>query len=147
MNSKLMLTLIIPQTVDVDKFFETIITQVKGRYGNARYVNDLGVPKVNYRAFQGWYKSGTIYSIYDIDAAELEPVIISVLDEFKKYIDFDFNFRVNGKAINNQNFWRINYVDDGIAFEEVDGNGKVNYDVDAAREAAETYNTKLATLS
>lgn len=144
---KLVLTL--PSETDVEKFMDAVITQVQGRYHYAYYFNGLATPSITYRDTCGWLKGNTRYSIYEIDAAEVEPAIISVIADFKKFGDFDFDFRVNGKSIG-VDWWRPTadeMLDEGYenGFETV-RNGEVHYDVAAAEYAADIYNAKITAL-
>lgn len=147
--AKVTLTLTLPSTVDVNKFFEAVNTQVKGRYNSARYFADLAIPEFKHRRNVVSATTWKVFSVYEIDAQELEPAVISVMDEFKTFGNFDFDFRIGGLNLANQKFWKITsdeMFDEGhdCGFEELDANLKVVYDVTAARYAAEIYRAKLA---
>lgn len=147
--AKVTLTMTLPSTVDVYKFFEAVNTQVKGRYNSARYFADLAIPEIKLSKKVGSVKGNKHFNVYEINADELEPAVISVLDEFKTFGNFDFDFRIGGLNLANQKFWKITsdeMFDEGheYGFEELDANLNVVYDVTAARYAAEIYRAKLA---
>ena len=155
MLNKLVLSLSISRKIDVDKFFDTVITQVQGRYGGDLYFTDLAKPTCHLIDNSVSNESRNcyfFYDIYEIDANELEPAVISVLAEFKKFSNFDFTFQLNGKNIDDQNFWRISSDEmfgagHNYGFEDVDDYGKVYYDATAARYAADIYFDKIAAFN
>ena len=141
--AKLKMALTLPATVDVEKFFDAVLTQVKGRYGNDRYFDDIAAPKAELRNYAGRLKGGYAYKMYDIDAAELEPATISVINDFKAFVDLDFDFRVDGKSVHNKTFWQITpdeMLDEGHEY-GFETNG---YDATSARYAAEIYQNKIS---
>jgi len=145
---KLVLTL--PSETDSDKFMDAVITQVQGRYHYAYYFNGLATPSITYRDTCGWLKGTTRYNIYDINADEVEPAFISVIDELAQFGFLSYDFRINGKSIG-VDWWRPTadeMLDEGTeyGFETV-RNGEVYYDETAAEYAADIYNAKIAALA
>ena len=155
MFNKLVLSLSIARKIDVGEFFDTVITQVQGRYGSDLYFTDLAKPTCHLIDNSVSNESRNcyfFYDVYEIDANELEPAVISVLAEFKKFSNFDFTFQLNGKNIDDQNFWRISSDEmfgtgHNYGFEDVDDYGKVYYDATAARYAADIYFDKIAAFN
>ncbi len=131
--AKLKMVLTLPSTVDAEKFMNAVITQVQGRYHYDYYFNGLAAPKIDYRSTCGWLKGNTHYSVYDINADELEPAVISVIADFMEFGNYTYDFRINGKSIG-RDWWRPS---DEELF-EVNG-----YDATAASYAAEDYANKV----
>lgn len=148
MKVKMVLTL--PSKADADKLIDAVKTQVIGRYGKTSYFATVLLPSPISRNTCGWLKGDTRYSIYDVDAAEVEPVFISVIDSLAQFGFLTYDFRLNGKSIG-ADWWKPTdeeLLSEGYScsFESTDEHGKVCYDDTAANCAAMIYLDKLSKL-
>lgn len=107
----------LPSHIDGEKFMELTMDVIKGRYGKDGYyngvmpyasviINPADVSNVYAKGFSG--KNGLHY--YEIDAEELDPVIIATLEEVGGMVGMKINFVTDGKFIS-QNWWRPIYAD------------------------------------
>lgn len=149
MKVKLVMTL--PSMADAKKFMNDVITQVQGRYHFSYYFNELTAPSITCRINCGLLKGNSRFSFYELDAADLEPAIISVIADFAHFGFLTYDFRIDGKSIG-VDWWKPTddeLLDVGCScgFEDTDLSGKVYYDDAGARYAADIYRDKLNRLS
>lgn len=133
----------LPKHVDGEKFMALTMDVIKGRYGKDGYYGDVQPyaswimhPEKISKAFKNGFcgKNGIAY--YEINAAELDPVIIATLEELGGLVGMDYRFVSPNKFLRqdwwkplNENFqtWR----------------GNPYYDNADAEEIADDYFTKL----
>lgn len=102
----------LPTHIDAENFVSVTMDVIKGRYGKDGYYNGVmpfisvimyptRVSKEFVRGFSG--KNGLRY--YEIDAQELDPVIIATLEELGAMVGMDYAF-VNDERTIGKNWWR-----------------------------------------
>ena len=102
----------LPAHVDAEKFVSLTMDVIKGRYGKDGYYSGVMpfVSAIVYpaqisgayaRGFSG--KNGLRY--YEIDAQELDPVIIATLEELGEMVGMNYNFAVRDRVVDS-NWWR-----------------------------------------
>lgn len=102
----------LPRHIDGEKFVELTMDVIKGRYGKDGYYNGVmpyasavvylsHVSNVFKKGFSG--KNGLNY--YEINAEELDPVIIATLEELGELSGMDYSFVTENRFIK-QDWWR-----------------------------------------
>ena len=102
----------LPKHIDGEKYVELAMDVIKGRYGKDSYYSGVmpyassivylsHVSRVYKRGYIG--KNGLKY--YEIDATELDPVIIATLEELGELSGMDYSFVTEEKIIN-RDWWR-----------------------------------------
>lgn len=99
--------LALPKKVDVEKLTNLVMDTIKGRYGKNSTYGDV---EFAFRNILVPYKSANVYAAgfsgkarqryYETDAEELDPVMISTLEEFLEMIEgADYSFVFNEKFL------------------------------------------------
>ena len=128
---KMMLKL--PHAVNADDFVELATSVVLGRYGREGYYDGLAVPKID------WQRMGNKdFTLYEIDAREIDPAFISAVQTLQKFIPLKFQFRA-GSTILADDWWRPS----SKYFEPKNCN-LYSYSRASAEDAAEEWCEKLA---
>lgn len=126
----------LPMHIDGEKFMELTMDVIKGRYGKDGYysgvmpyasviINPADVSNVYAKGFSG--KNGLHY--YEIDAEELDPVIIATLEELGAMVGMGYGFvSEEGKMISrdwwkpqNPNFQHAPYYYESESLDEARG--------------------------
>ena len=105
--------LALPSHIDAEKFVDVTMDVIKGRYGQFSYYGDVkpqisaivrvaDLPKVFVKAFSGKNK---VFYFYEIDARELDPVIIATLEEIGQMIGMKYGFATDFEIIS-RDWWR-----------------------------------------
>lgn len=142
---KMVLTM--PQTVDAKKFALTVFKAVCRRYKGERKFFKAALQAFKTRENCGLIKSGVHYTFCEVDAAKVDPAIISAIHDLKKFLklNIDVDFRVNGlsiKFVHDDDWWKPNDIEMaeyGFEFEQI-ADGRVIYDENGARHARKLYN-------
>ena len=128
---KMMLSL--PHAVNADDFVELATSVVLGRYGREGYYNGLAVPKIK------WLRMGNKdFTIYEIDAREIDPAFISAVQTLQKFIPLKFQFRA-GSTIFENDWWKPS-----SKYFEPKNRNLYAYEISSAEDAAEEWYSKLA---
>ena len=102
----------LPAHIDAEKFVSVTMDVIKGRYGKDGYYSGV-MPFVSAiirpsdlsteyaRGFSG--KNGLRY--YEIDAMELDPVIIATLEELGEMVGMDYSFVLLNRIVS-RDWWR-----------------------------------------
>ncbi len=102
-----------PRHIDTEHYVETVMNVIKGRDG-CRYYNDIATPRISWIVypekvsdlFAKGYSGKNGVNYYEIDAEELDPVIIATLEEVGSWIGFRYNF-VSDSDILPREWWRF----------------------------------------
>lgn len=126
------MTLKLPHTVNADDFVELATAVVLGRYGKDGYYNGLAAPKIE------WLKMGNKdFTVYEIDAEEIDPAFISAVETLKEFIPLKFQFRA-GNKIFTEDWWGPS-----SKYFEPKHCRLYSYSRDSAEDAAEEWREKL----
>ena len=127
----------LPSHIDGEKFIELTMDVIKGRFGKDSYYNGVKPyasvimrPEKVSTVFEKGYAGKNGVKYYEIDAEELDPVIIATLEEIGAYVGMKYNFVTEGSFINRE-WW---YPCEA----ELDFHKKDNTSLDAARDEYET---------
>lgn len=126
----------LPSHIDGEKYMELTMSVIKGRYGKDGYysgmmpyasliINPVTVSKIYVKGYSG--KNGLHY--YEIDAEELDPVIIATLEELGAMVGMGYCFvSEDGKMIEkewwkpqNPNFQHAPYYYESESLDEARG--------------------------
>lgn len=139
--------LALPKHVDSEKLVELVMDTIKGRYGRHGYFNgvELRITAMFYPC-----KSAEVYAVgfsgkgslryYEIEAAELDPVIIATIEEFINVIgNAEYSFTMGNKFLC-RDWWKPARKEFQM------WNGEPYYNNDDAREIADEYFERLEML-
>ena len=146
---KVKLVVSLPSQANVEDFLTFCKHAFLGRYENDRNIKEYWLPTLMPCGYRGYIKGDEKHTctLYECDAAELEPAVISVIDELAHFGFLSYDFRIGGKSIG-VDWWKPSddeLLDEGCTcgFEDTDNYGKVIYDATAARYAADIFRNKL----
>ena len=105
--------LALPKRIDDEKFVELVKDVLKGRYGDESYYSGIWFaaryiinPATVCSAYFKGYSGKASLSYYEIDAEELDPVIIYTIDDVLQFIDGANYAFVTSKVILPKDWWK-----------------------------------------
>lgn len=105
------LILRLPMHVEGEPFMNLVMDVIKGRYGRDSYYNGVE-PKLDKviflnleREYQKRYGYKAFTKYYEIDAEELDPIIIATMLELGKLFGLDGYFQMDSGEYLNNNWW------------------------------------------